>query len=90
MKIIQGIFYMHLPDDFEGSIRDAINLTLDNIETSPVINKGVLPETTERVKAATEALWAEFDKATRKGGKYNGTISLQTLNDGKWHMDEEL
>ena len=86
MKILSGFFYMELPDDFDGSIKDALILMGDHTSESPVLVKHSNDD--PEYKAATEELWNQFLSGQKVGGKFTGYLNIQKYNSEKEEWDK--
>ena len=90
MKILSGFFYMKLPDDFNGSIKDALAITAEHASSSPVLSECSLDN--DKYIAAGDKLWKEFSAGEGIGGKYTGYINIQEFDQEEetWNKLEEI
>ena len=85
---IDGIF--RLPDDFDGSLPDALRLYAEYLET-PEANKIRSVSSTKYADLSYDDKWKEFNKAVNEGYKFSGARQLYRLDDDKWiKVDHKL
>jgi hypothetical protein len=78
MKILQlDSLYYKLPEDFKGTLSDALRDLATFIETP----SESLPKTTVNID---EDPWGAFDEVNTNGGRFSGIVGLKRLINDKW------
>lgn len=82
MKIvtIDNLFFK-LPDDFKGSLAEALRLLADYVESPIPPQQDAFDIKPPEVNIEA---WKHFLGVTVKGGRMYGVFSVQELVDGKW------
>lgn len=88
MKTLRLYLYFNLPEDFNGSREEAIELFLKHYKNTKkrteIKNDGTeLPEINLDEKDSDKKLWQSFLKERQKGYKYLGFVDVAELKNKK-------
>ena len=88
MKILSMNFVFELPEDFDGTINDAL-LELVKYRINHGDKDISLPDLSTEAPPVSEKLWKDFLAVQEAGYKFRGHCGISQLKDGAWENVEK-
>lgn len=90
MKVLRLYTWFRLPDEFSGSLEDALELMADRTmgvpEPTQVSHEDAL-EKNKRLAALDDISWPAFMDTVGRGGRQYIAFDVHKLTDGQWTRD---